>query len=160
MNKKRDKGSSHSTRPARAGPPKWLKLDMSPSDAELLVVELAKRGYPPSMIGIILRDQYGIPLIKQVTGKKVVEILEKHDVKINIPEDLFNLIKKAVNLRRHLDEHPKDYHSKRGLIEIESKIHRLVKYYKRIKKLPPDWEYDPEKAKLLISTGIYSLPGS
>jgi len=155
MNKKKDRGQSHSTRPARAGPPRWLKLDMSPSDVELLVVELAKRGYPPSMIGIILRDQYGIPLVKQVTGRKLVEILEKHGVKISIPEDLLALIQKAVNLRRHLEEHPKDTHSKRGLIEVESKIHRLVKYYKRIGRLPPDWKYDPEKAKLLISQGIY-----
>lgn len=155
MDKKRDKGQSHSTRPARAGPPRWLKLDMSLSDIELLVVELAKKGYPPSMIGIILRDQFGIPLVKQVTGKKIEEILEKHNIKLVVPEDLFNLIKKATNLRRHLEEHPKDYHSKRGLIEVESKIHRLVKYYKRVGKLPPDWKYDPETAKLIVSTGLY-----
>jgi small subunit ribosomal protein S15 len=157
MNKKRDKGQSHSTRPARAGPPRWLKLDMSPSDIELLVVELAKKGYPPSMIGIILRDQFGIPLVKQVIGKKIEQILEKHGIKIVVPEDVFNLMKRAVNLRRHLDEHPKDMHSKRGLIEIESKIHRLVKYYKRIGKLPADWKYDPETAKLIVSTGIYKF---
>jgi small subunit ribosomal protein S15 len=158
MNKRRDKGQSHPTRPARAGPPRWLKLDMSPSDIELLVVELARKGYTPSMIGIILRDQFGIPLVKQVIGKKVEEILEKHGVKIVVPEDLFNLMKRAVNLRRHLEEHPKDTHSMRGLIEIESKIHRLVKYYKRVGKLPPDWEYDPEAAKLIVSAGIYEFP--
>lgn len=157
MNKKRDKGQSHSTRPARAGPPRWLKLDMSPSDIELLVVELAKKGYPPSMIGIILRDQFGIPLVKQVIGKKIEQILEKHGIRVVVPEDVFNLMKRAVNLRRHLDEHPKDMHSKRGLIEIESKIHRLVKYYKRVGKLPADWKYDPETAKLIVSTGIYKF---
>ncbi|MEM0000944.1 MAG: 30S ribosomal protein S15 [Desulfurococcaceae archaeon] len=160
MNKRRDRGQSHSTRPARAGPPRWLKLDMSPSDIELLVLELAKKGYTPSMIGIILRDQFGIPLVKQVIGKKVEEILEKHGIKLVVPEDLFNLMKRAVNLRRHLEEHPKDYHSERGLTEIESKIHRLVKYYKRAGKLPLDWKYDPEAAKLVISTGIYRFPES
>lgn len=158
MNKRRDKGQSHSTRPARAGPPRWLKLDMSPSDIELLVIELAKKGYTPSMIGIILRDQFGIPLVKQVIGKKVEEILEKHNIKLVVPEDLFSLMKRAVNLRRHLEEHPKDYHSERGLIEIESKIHRLTKYYKRVGKLPPDWRYDPEVAKLIVSTGLYKFP--
>jgi small subunit ribosomal protein S15 len=158
MNKKRDKGQSHPTRPARAGLPRWLKLDMSPSDIELLVVELARKGYTPSMIGIVLRDQFGIPLVKQVIGKKVEEILEKHGVKIVVPEDLFNLMKKAVNLRRHLEEHPKDTHSMRGLIEVESKIHRLVKYYKRVGKLPHDWEYNPETAKLTVSSGIYKFP--
>ncbi len=152
MNKRRDKGQSHSTRPARAGPPRWLRLDMSPSDIELLVVELAKKGYTPSMIGIILRDQYGIPLVKQVTGKKLTQILEKYNVKLPVPEDLLFLMKKAVNLRRHLEEHPKDYHAKKGLMDLESKIHRLVKYYKRIGKLPPDWKYTPEQAKLLVSS--------
>jgi len=152
MNKKRRKGESHSIRPASAGPPRWLKLDMTPEDVELLVVELAKKGYTPSMIGVILRDQFGIPLVKQVTGKKLNEILEKHGVKLPVPEDLIYLMKKAVNLRRHLDEHPKDLHAKKGLIEIESKIHRLVKYYKRVGKLPPDWTYTPESAKLIVST--------
>jgi len=152
LNKRKDKGQSHSTRPARAGPPRWLRLDMSPSDIELLVVELAKKGYTPSMIGIILRDQYGIPLVKQVTGKKLTQILEKYNVKLPVPEDLLFLMKKAVNLRRHLEEHPKDYHAKKGLMDLESKIHRLVKYYKRIGKLPPDWKYTPEQAKLLVSS--------
>ncbi len=151
MNKRREKGKSHSTRPARAGPPRWLKLDMSPEDVELLVVELAKKGYTPSMIGIILRDQFGIPLVKQVTGKKLTQILEEHGVTLPVPEDLLFLMRKAVNLRRHLEEHPKDLHAKKGLIDLESKIHRLSKYYKRIGKLPPDWRYDPEKAKLLVS---------
>ncbi|MEM4481564.1 MAG: 30S ribosomal protein S15 [Desulfurococcaceae archaeon] len=157
MNKRRDKGQSHSTRPARAGPPRWLKLDMSPSDIELLVVELAKKGYPPSMIGVILRDQFGIPLVRQVIGKKVGDVLGKYNIKLTIPEDLFNLMKKAANLRRHLEEHPKDYHSERGLIEVESKIHRLAKYYKESGKLPADWRYDPDMAKLIISTGLYKL---
>ncbi|RLJ09834.1 MAG: 30S ribosomal protein S15, partial [Candidatus Aenigmatarchaeota archaeon] len=30
------------------------------------------------------------------------------------------------------------------------KIRRLVKYYKRKKVLPPDWKYDPERAKLIV----------
>ncbi len=152
MNKKRDKGQSHSTRPARTGPPRWLKLDMRPSDIELLVVELFKKGYTPSLIGIILRDQYGIPLVKQVTGKKLTEILERHGATLPVPEDLLYLMKKAVNLRRHLEEHPKDFHAKKGLIDLESKIRRLVKYYKRIGRLPPDWKYTPERAKLLVSS--------
>jgi len=152
MNKKRDKGQSHSKRPARASPPHWLKLEMTPEDIEGLIVELAKKGYTPSMIGIILRDQLGIPLVKQVTGKKLVEILEEHNANLPVPEDLLYLMKRAVNLRRHLSEHPKDYSAKKGLIEIESKIHRLVKYYKRVGKLPADWKYTPEQAELLVST--------
>ncbi|HDI10435.1 MAG TPA: 30S ribosomal protein S15, partial [Euryarchaeota archaeon] len=60
------------------------------------------------------------------------------------------LIKRAVNLREHLDKHPKDLHSRRGLILIESKIRRLVKYYVNKGVLPEGWKYDPEQAKLLV----------
>ena len=147
--KRRDKGQSHSTRPVRIGPPKWVKY--SPEEIEALIVELAKMGYMPSMIGIILRDQYGIPLVKSVLGVKLTRILEKYGLLPPIPEDLLRLMARAVNLRRHLQEHPKDFASKRGLIEIESKIRALIKYYKRVGKLPPDFEYDPERAKVLVS---------
>lgn len=150
MNKRREKGKSHSTRPVRVGPPKWLRF--SPEEIEALIIELAKKGYGPSMIGIILRDQYGIPLVKPILGKKITDVLAEHNLLGEIPEDLMFLIKKAVNLRRHLEEHPKDLHAKKGLIDLESKIHRLVKYYKRVGKLPPDWKYEPERARLLVSS--------
>ena len=40
--------------------------------------------------------------------------------------------------------------AKRGLHLTESKIRRLVKYYKKTNKLPAAWKYDREQAKLLI----------
>jgi len=151
MNKKRAKGKSHSTRPARAGAPKWVRF--TKEEVEELVKELAKKGYTPSMIGLILRDQYGIPLVKQITGKKITKILEEKGLLPQIPEDLFNLIKKAVNVRRHLREYPKDKVAKKGLEEIESKIRRLIRYYKSVGRLPQEWQYDPEKAELLVAGG-------
>jgi SSU ribosomal protein S15P len=108
------------------------------------VVELARRGFPPSQIGIILRDQYGIPLVKPITGKKLTRILEEHGVKQELPEDLLNLIRRALRIRKHLEEHPKDMASRRGLQLVESKIHRLIKYYKRVGKLPKDFVYNPQ----------------
>ncbi|MEM1873378.1 MAG: 30S ribosomal protein S15 [Acidilobaceae archaeon] len=149
MNKRKKKGRSGSTRPARPTPPTWLTY--TPEEIELVVEELAKKGYGPSMIGLILRDQFGVPLVKPILGKSITEILEEKGLAPSIPEDLFYLIKKAVNLRRHLQEHPKDTHAKRGLIDVESKIHRLVKYYKRTGKLPADWTYDPQRAELLVA---------
>lgn len=149
MNKKRPNGKSHSTRPVRSGSPKWVRFTRE--EVELLVEELAKKGYPPSMIGLILRDQYGVPLVRQVTGKKLVQILEEKGLAPKIPEDLFNLIRRAANVRRHLFEHPKDKKAKRGLEEIESKIRRLANYYKENGILPAEWKYEPEKAELLVS---------
>ncbi len=149
MNKSKEKGKSHSTRPPTTVAPKWIQY--SPEEIELIIAELAKKGYPPSMIGIILRDQYGIPLTRSVLGVKLHKVLEKYGIRLALPEDLYNLMRRAVNLRRHLEEHPKDTHSQRGLIEIEAKIHRLVKYYKRKGVLPPDWKYRPEEAKIIVS---------
>lgn len=127
-----------------------VKLRYSKKEVENLVVKLAKEGYMPSMIGLILRDSYGIPSVKEITGKSITKILEENGIKYEIPEDLLNLLKRAVKLRKHLEIHRKDEHSRRGLILIESKIKRLEKYYKRVGKLPIDWKYDPEEAKILV----------
>ncbi|MCR6669135.1 MAG: 30S ribosomal protein S15 [archaeon YNP-WB-040] len=140
MKRSKEKGKSHSTRPAGKEAPKWVNY--KPEDVENLVINLARRGFSPSMIGIILRDQYGIPLVKAICGKTVTEILRENNLLPSIPEDLSNLIKRAEKVKRHLEEHPKDKSSRRGLQLIESKIWRLIKYYKAKGMLPKDWKYE------------------
>lgn len=127
-----------------------FKPKYSKEETENLVERLAKEGYMPSMIGLILRDSYGIPNVKKITGKSITKILEEKNIKLEIPEDLLNLMKRAVKLREHLSIHKKDEHSRRGLILIESKIKRLEKYYKEVGKLPKTWKYDPETAKIIV----------
>jgi small subunit ribosomal protein S15 len=127
--------------------PSWVSYTQE--EVEQLVIELAKRGFSPSMIGIILRDQYGIPLIKPILGKSITEVLQGHGLAPQIPEDLMNLIRRAVKIRKHLEEHPKDLSARRGLNLVESKIHRLIKYYKRVGKLPQDFTYTPEAFSML-----------
>ena len=61
-----------------------------------------------------------------------------------------NLIKRAVNIRDHLKENPKDIHSKRGLTIIESRIRRLGAYYVSEGDLQEGWRYDPTEAALLV----------
>ena len=87
---------------------------------------------------------------KAVLGEKITDILKRNGTDFEYPEDLLNLIKRAVNIREHLEENPKDIHTKRGLIKIESKIRRLVKYYTRNNVLPEGWRYDPKTAALLV----------
>lgn len=69
----------------------------------------------------------------------------------DIPEDLFNLIKKAVSIRKHLERNRKDVDSKYRLILVESRIHRLARYYKTKRQLPPTWKYESATASALIS---------
>ncbi|AEG19418.1 30S ribosomal protein S15 [Methanobacterium paludis] len=128
--------------------PEWVEY--STEEIEELVLKLNKEGNSTSKIGIILRDQYGIPDVKVVTGQKITKILEKHGHGLEYPEDLMNLIRKAVNVREHLDENPKDLHTKRGLRIVESNIRRLVRYYTKEGVLPEGWRYDPKTAALLV----------
>lgn len=142
------KGKSRSKRPIRLETPDWCSR--TPEEVEELVVKLAKEGHQPSMIGLILRDQYGIPLVKAISGKSINHILVENEQSLRVPEDLFHLISRAIALRRHLDESKKDLHSRYGLRLVESKIRRLVNYYRRSGVLPEDWKYTPEQAALLI----------
>ncbi|WJI09512.1 30S ribosomal protein S15 [Methanobacterium sp. CWC-01] len=128
--------------------PDWIEY--STEEIEELILKLTKEGNSTSKIGVILRDQYGIPDVKAVTGMKITQILENHDQGLEYPEDLMNLIRKAVNVRDHLEENPKDLHTRRGLQLMESRIRRLVKYYVREGVLPQGWRYEPKKAALLV----------
>lgn len=57
-----------------------------------------------------------------------------------LPEDLYQLIKKAVNVRKHLEKQRKDKDGKFRLILIESRIHRLARYYRTTGVVPPNWK--------------------
>jgi small subunit ribosomal protein S13e len=43
-----------------------------------MITKAAKKGQMPSQIGVLLRDQHGIPLVKSVTGSKILRILKAH----------------------------------------------------------------------------------
>jgi small subunit ribosomal protein S13e len=68
-----------------------------------------------------------------------------------IPEDLYQLIKKAVQVRKHLERNRKDMDGKFRLILIESRVHRLARYYKTVGQLPPNWKYESATASTLIA---------
>ena len=124
--------------------------ELSAVEVEKLVVKLAKEGKPASRIGIILRDQYAVPSVRQATGKSLGQILKDSGMKFELPEDLVNIIRKAVRLYGHLDRNPKDFKTQRALEVVEARINRLAKYYRRKGILPHDWRYDRERAALLV----------
>lgn len=94
------------------------------------ICKLARKGMTPSQIGVVLRDSHGIPQVASVTGSKVLRILKGSGLAPDIPEDLYHLIKKAVSMRKHMERSRKDKDGKFRLILIESRIHRLARYYK------------------------------
>ncbi len=145
----RRKGISKSALPYRRTPPSWLKT--SPSEVLEQVTKLAKKGLTPSQIGVILRDSHGIAQVSHVTGSKILRMLKKNGLAPDIPEDLYCLIKKAVQVRKHLDKFRQDKDAKFRLILIESRIHRTARYYKTVKALPPTWKYESSTASTLVS---------
>ena len=132
------KGISKSAKPYKRSPPSWLKS--SKGEVVEHICKLAKKGLRPSQIGVMLRDAHGIAQSTAITGQKVLRVLKAEGLAPEIPEDLYMLIKKAVAVRKHLERNRKDKDAKFRLILIESRVHRLARYYKTAGKLPPNWK--------------------
>ncbi|HWQ64163.1 MAG TPA: 30S ribosomal protein S15 [Methanospirillum sp.] len=145
----RRRGISRSVRPYRISAPEWSNTDKDTIIKQ--VVDMKKEGFSSARIGLVLRDKFGVPSVKLATGKRVDEILRENGLESSIPEDLRNLIEKALGLRKHLTENKKDLHNKRQLNLTEAKVRRLVKYYVKSKRLPAGWLYKPETAEILLS---------
>ena len=143
------KGISKSALPYKRTPPSWVKV--TSQQVEEHVCKLAKKGLTPSQIGVILRDSNGIAQVRSVTGNKILRILKKSGLAPEIPEDLYMLIKKAVAIRKHLERNKKDKDAKFRLILVESRIHRLARYYRESKKLAPNWQYESATASALVA---------
>ncbi|HLD49002.1 MAG TPA: 30S ribosomal protein S15 [archaeon] len=142
----RKHGKSGSKRPLKKIRSEWLEIEKE--QLEQLILKLAREGHSNAKIGLILRDTYGIPDVREF-GLRITKVVEK-EIKRDIPEDMFNIMKKAVNLHKHLESNKKDAISIHALGLIESKVRRLGKYYVRQGRLPEDWKYTIEKAKLLV----------
>lgn len=144
----RRRGKHGSKKPPIKAAPRWIKHKKKEVDD--LVVELAKKRHSSTLIGTILRDQHGIPSVKAVTGKAISQIMKENKMYPEMPEDLMSLLKRAVELRKHLGANKKDRHSRKGLENMESKIRRLGKYYSRKGVIAKGWKYSHEEAKLII----------
>lgn len=144
----RMKGKSGSKRPMVSENPSWVPLNAT--EIEDLVVKLARDGLMSARIGLVLRDQYGVPSVKLATGKSITQIMDENGVSGSLPEDLASLMRRAIDLNNHLKDNRGDVSNKRGLNLIEAKIRRLERYYKRNGVLPADWKYSLSNAELML----------
>lgn len=142
------KGQAASKRPEQNKVPAWITYKAN--EIEALVAKLAKEKLTTSQIGLRLRDSYGIPSVKTITGKRVDEILHEKKLNKSIPQDLIDCIAKAIKVQKHIEENGQDRSAERGLTLAKSRIGRLVKYYKEVGKLDKDWKFDPEKAGMYL----------
>ena len=139
-------GKSHSIRPIDPKKPDWITME--PKEIESLIVKYGKEGMASSMIGIKLRDQHAIPLVKPIINKTISDVLKENKLTPEIPEDLNNIVLKAVNLQKHLKENKSDSRNVRSLELIEAKVHRLSTHYKKKGILSKKWKYKSVVAQL------------
>eukprot|EP00055_Hartaetosiga_balthica_P018420 m.134219 g.134219 ORF g.134219 m.134219 type:complete len:154 (-) comp9530_c0_seq1:143-604(-) len=145
------KGISRSAQPYVRNAPSWLKSLYTADEVKDHVVKLARKGHTPSKIGVILRDSRGISQVKAITGTKVLRILKASGMAPKLPEDLHCLIKKAVAMRKHMEINRNDKDCKFRLILVESRIHRLARYYRQKGVVAPNFKYRSATASALIS---------
>jgi len=139
-------GKSHQSRPTSKRPPSWLTY--SADEVSSMAIKMGKEGLTPSQIGVRLRDEYGIPLVKPIIGKSISTLLRENKLAPAIPEDLQNLLERAKRVQLHLSNYKSDRRNVRSLELIEAKIYRVSKYYKRMGILPDDFKYAAVVAQL------------
>ncbi len=142
------RGRSGSTRPISTDAPDWSQSD--PESVEALVLSLAEEGHSPAVIGTILRDRHAVPSVKAVCGERIVQILSRNGHVARFPEDMMNLMRKALRLIDHLDLNRKDLHNLRQLELTEARIRRLARYYIGRGVVDSDWTYKRDQLRLLV----------
>ena len=91
--------------------PEWVTL--KPAEVEKLVFELGKGGQLPAKIGLLIRDQHGVPDVKKLTGKTITAILLAAGV--TPPADTVRVKAKIESLEKHIHHNKHDYTAKRSL---------------------------------------------
>ncbi len=142
------KGKSGSRRPNISEVPEWSEQDKEEVVARIL--KLHEEGKSSAVIGTILRDQYAVPNVQLLLGKKVMEVLRDNDKAPDVPEEIMNLLRRAVSLVDHLDNNRKDLHNRRQLELVESKIRRIARYHTGEGNLPSDWSYKRDQLRLMV----------
>ena len=96
-------GKSHSIRPVDPKKPDWVK--QTKDEIEGLIIKYAKEGMTTSQIGLKLRDQHAIPLVKPIIRKGIKQVLIPKDNGkdlVDMPKKIIDDIK--ITLVEHVDE--------------------------------------------------------
>jgi len=70
-------GKSHTNRPTSKNAPSWAIADQ-----EIIskIIDFGKDGLSASEIGLRLRDEFAVPLVKPILGKTVTQVLEENNI--------------------------------------------------------------------------------
>lgn len=100
----------------------WTKI--KPAELEKIIVELARQGNAPEKIGLILRDQHGVPKAK-LLGVKVGKILAKN--KLGTDSEKKNISNKIEGLKKHSEKNKHDYTAMRKAVMYSARINKREK---------------------------------
>ena len=125
------KGKSGSKKPIVKVVPEWVEY--SAHEAEDLIVKMGQEGKGPAIIGQTLRDTYGIPDIRLVTGKKLTAILAEKSLLQKFPEDMLFRSVAISNAARAMPEEIERLPSVRTSLSIYEQAQALARL-KNIKR--------------------------
>lgn len=110
--------------------PLWLKY--TAEEVKAIILKLANKGISAEKIGLILRDQYGIPRVS-LYGLKIKQVLEEKE---KFQEPTINNLK--TNLNRILEHYKKnkgDKKAERSLIITKAKLKKIEEYHSRKERI-------------------------
>lgn len=134
----KSKGVSESTLPYNKVKPYWVS--QSKEEIVEIILNLSRKGYKPSEIGRIMRDEYAVGHVKSMTSSNILKTLRENDLAPEIPEDLGALRNKCISIINHLNTFKNDKNARYRLNLIESRMYRLSRYYKRKQVIPSGWK--------------------
>lgn len=100
----------------------WTKLKAA--DVEKLIVELGRQGTPPEKIGLILRDQHGIPKVK-LLKLRINKVLQKHSIGADAQKKALET--KIERLKTHAKSHKHDYTAQRKAVMYAARVKKMEK---------------------------------
>ena len=141
-------GTSGSSKPNIDTAPSWSESDKG--TVEELIIKYANEGHSSAKIGTLLRDMHAVPDVRLVMGERISQTLSRNDLESKYPEDMMNLMRKALSLIDHLSNNKKDLHNRRQLELCESRLRRLARYYVGTGRIPSTWAYKRDQLRLMV----------
>jgi len=105
--------------------PVWLKY--TEEEVREIILKLAEKGLTSEKIGLVLRDQYGIPKTK-IYNIKIGQVLKEKN-KFTDPS-LLNLQKRTDRISGHVNKNKQDKKAGRSLILVKAKLKKVKDYLK------------------------------
>lgn len=105
--------------------PIWLKY--TKEEIKAIILKLSNKELTAEKIGLILKDQYGIPNVK-LYNLKIKEIMGD---KFSEPS-IINLEKRMKRIIKHFSSNKQDKKAGRSLIIVKSKLKKKKDYQKSI----------------------------